>query len=699
MIKKKLSIILCSAFIALFLGGEVNVQAYENIPQTIKRESLLASTSTINNNLSEAAKSYIRNQLYNLNEEFSLDQFKIPYSYDNANKILDTIVETTEIEYLYDTQLMYYSSGGYISKIQLKRKYDVQTALNIKSQFESKANEIINKYIKSEMSDLEKEVVIHNYLVNNIVYDESDVNTAHNAYGALIKGRAVCDGYSKAFKYFMDRFGIENGLVLSYEMAHAWNYIKIDGVTYFVDITWDDPVSKSATVYKDNLKYFNVTKSKLSEDHNWDTTKYPQVGDDRFSYLNTLDVYGRLDGKYFYYYDRNQNKIWSIDEVTGEKKSFSVNGFLNNFYVYNGTIIYDISGGGIRIINATTGKDDQLVQGNSTFIKSISNDTLYYESTNGEKSLKLITVGQKNNSDSTSNSDINVIYQSHVQNIGWQDEISNGGLSGTEGYALRVEALKIRLGNNAPSGLKIKYRTHVQNVGWQDWVYDGNIAGTEGQSLRVEAIEVKLEGTDADKYRVKYKAHVQNEGWQDWASDGQIAGTFGKSQRVEALKIVIEKKLEVANTNDNTLKNYSELASDLDIRYKTHVQNIGWQDYAANGNLSGTEGQGLRLEAINVVLGENVPQGLKLKYKTHVQNIGWQDWVYNGNISGTEGKSLRLEAIQMQLEGIDADKYSIQYQVHVENEGWLPWVSDGQTGGTMGKSQRLEAIRIKVVKK
>lgn len=699
MIKKKLSMILCSAFIALFLGGEVNVQAYENIPQTIKRESLLASTSTVNNNLSEAAKSYIRNQLYDLNEEFSLDQFKIPYSYDNANKILDTIVETTEIEYLYDTQLMYYSYGGYIGKIQLKRKYDVQTSLTIKSQFESKANEIINKYIKPEMSDLEKEVVIHNYLVNNIVYDESDPNTAHNAYGALIKGLAVCDGYSKAFKYFMDRFGIENGLVLSYEMAHAWNYIKIDGVSYFVDTTWDDPVSNSAKGYKDNLKYFNVTQSKLLEDHVWDTNKYPQAGDNRFNYLNTLNVYGRFGGKYFYYYDRSQNKIWSIDEVTGAKKSFSVNGSVDNFYVYNDVIVYGNVYGGIRTINTLTGEDKPLIEGSNIYIKSINNDILNYESPNGEKTLSLISLNRDNTVTNGINSNIDVIYQSHVQNIGWQDEISNGAMSGTEGYSLRVEALKIRLGNSAPSGLKIKYRTHVQNVGWQDWVYDGNLAGTTGQSLRIEAVEIKLEGTDADKYTVKYQAHVQNEGWQDWVSDGQTAGTTGKSERVEALRVVIEKKSEVANSSENTLNNYSNLSSDLDISYKTHVQNIGWQDYVANGNLSGTEGQSLRLEAINVVLGQNAPEGLKLKYKTHVQNIGWQDWVYGGSNSGTEGQSLRLEAIQMQLEGTDADKYSIQYQVHVENEGWLPWVSDGQIGGTIGKSQRLEAIRIKIVKK
>lgn len=700
MIKNKLNTIIFSICMVLFLG--VEVRASVDVPKTIKRDNLLYSGATTTNNLSENAKTYIRSQLYNLSEELNLDQFKIPATSENANKILDTIVETTEIEYLYDTEIEYYSYGGYIGKVNLTRKYDKQTSLNVKSAFENKANEIVSKYIKADMSNLEKEVVIHNYLVNNVVYDEGDSTTCHNAYGALVVGRAVCDGYSKAFKYFMDRLGIESGLVLSDEMAHAWNYVKIDGVYYFVDTTWDDPVSSSNSLYKDSLQYFNVSKSKLMESHTWDTTKYPQVGDNRFAYLNNLNVYGRLNAKYFYYYDRGQNKIYSIDEVTGNKKAFDVQGKVSNFFVYENFIIYNKVNGGIRSINTLTGKDDQMVEGsisNNTFIKEISNDFLYYESPNGTQKLSLLSFKQDGTSVPNVTSNVDVIYQSHVQNIGWQDEISNGGLSGTTGNSLRIEALKIRLGSNVPSGLKIKYRTHVQNIGWQDWVYDGAMAGTQGQSLRAEALEIKLEGVDADKYTVKYQAHVENEGWKDWVADGQTAGSVGKSQRVEALKIVIEKKGDVLKTYNSTLNETANLSNNIDVKYKAHVQNIGWQEFVSNGVIAGTEGQALRLEAMNIALGQNAPQGLKIKYRAHVQNIGWQDWVYDGALAGTQGQSLRVEALEIKLEVTDADKYTVQYQAHVENEGWQNWVADGQTSGTVGKSQRIEAIRIKIVKK
>ena len=48
---------------------------------------------------------------------------------------------------------------------------------------------------------------------------------------------------------------------------------------------------------------------------------------------------------------------------------------------------------------------------------------------------------------------VSIVYYSHVQNIGWEQEYSkkDGQLSGTEGKSLRLEAMKINL-KNAPSG-------------------------------------------------------------------------------------------------------------------------------------------------------------------------------------------------------------------------------------------------------
>lgn len=135
--------------------------------------------------------------------------------------------------------------------------------------------------------------------------------------------------------------------------------------------------------------------------------------------------------------------------------------------------------------------------------------------------------------------------------------------------------------------------------------------------------------------------------------------------------------------------------------YQTHVQNVGWQGFKSNGDMSGTFGRSLRLEGIEIKL-DNQVYDLGVSYQTHIQNIGWEadtnrGWKNNGTMSGTEGLSYRLEAIQIKLTGADADKFDIYYQVHAENFGWLGWAKNGESSGTAGYGYRLEGIRIQVV--
>ena len=268
-----------------------------------------------------------------------------------------------------------------------------------------------------------------------------------------------------------------------------------------------------------------------------------------------------------------------------------------------------------------------------------------------------------------------ISYTTHIQDIGWQNQVKNGEMAGTEGQAKRLEAIKITLKDL--SGVKIKYQTHIQDIGWQDWKYDGTLAGTEGQSKRLEAIRIELE--ENDKYSVMYRVHIQDIGWQDWRYDGEKAGTEGQSKRLEAIQIKIVEKQTSISAN-----------------YSVHVQDIGWQNWKAEEKIAGTEGQSKRLEAIKIELLTNI-KNLKLKYRVHIQDIGWQDWKDSEEMAGTEGQSKRLEAIQIKLE--NTQDYSIEYRVHVQDIGWQDWVKDGKTSGTEGQSKRLEAIQIRIISK
>lgn len=128
-------------------------------------------------------------------------------------------------------------------------------------------------------------------------------------------------------------------------------------------------------------------------------------------------------------------------------------------------------------------------------------------------------------------------YRAHVQNVGWLDPVHDGQVAGITGLSLRLEALKC----TPPEGTVCDFTVHIQDAG--DVSYRGvqrgvydPIMGTTGKSLRMEGFSIKLRENTTGK-KLRYRAHVQNIGWQEWKSEGEYAGTRGKSLRMEALEI------------------------------------------------------------------------------------------------------------------------------------------------------------------
>ena len=76
----------------------------------------------------------------------------------------------------------------------------------------------------------------------------------------------------------------------------------------------------------------------------------------------------------------------------------------------------------------------------------------------------------------------------------------------------------------------------------------------------------------------------------------------------------------------------------------------------------------LFINGINIVNADDIEESnipnVNVLYKTHVQDIGWQEWKENGNLAGTEGQGKRLEALQINTINISKEA-KIKYQVHV----------------------------------
>jgi len=101
---------------------------------------------------------------------------------------------------------------------------------------------------------------IHDYIADAATYDfvayeeiqgdpeasSARINQSQEAYGILVAGTAVCNGYAQAFQAMADAVGLETVIVTGEASSgvttggHAWNRVLVDGEWKTVDVTWDD---------------------------------------------------------------------------------------------------------------------------------------------------------------------------------------------------------------------------------------------------------------------------------------------------------------------------------------------------------------------------------------------------------------------------------------------------------------------------
>lgn len=156
-------------------------------------------------------------------------------------------------------------------------------------------------------------VNLHDALAGRVTYtlgeDRADGWVLEDtAIGALVYGKAECDGYSDAFYLLCTLAGFparmisgyaDNGTGEGYE-SHMWNLIWWENGWYHVDVTWDDPDwEKDASL----VKYaYLLMGSSLIGDHQWEADHLvcqPQEYTDWNSYYYTCDNTGITYGAYY----------------------------------------------------------------------------------------------------------------------------------------------------------------------------------------------------------------------------------------------------------------------------------------------------------------------------------------------------------------------------------------------------------------
>ncbi len=177
---------------------------------------------------------------------------KAQYESIDFTKIMYAIcLDHPEIFYYngYGISRSYYPSTGAVTKITYKigiKKHgqtnaEIYNTSNIKSNYNAMMQVVNNtQFNTTTRYDFVKS--LHDYLCNNIVYI-NDYASCHDAYGALVNGEAVCQGYAEAFKLFCDKYRVPCVCITGTASggAHMWNAVQMeDGKWYLLDATWDD---------------------------------------------------------------------------------------------------------------------------------------------------------------------------------------------------------------------------------------------------------------------------------------------------------------------------------------------------------------------------------------------------------------------------------------------------------------------------
>lgn len=178
----------------------------------------------------------------------------------------------------------------------------------------------------ADANDFEKEKYINDYLVETVQYDDAAaaspevaVGNEHNAYGALVDKKCVCDGFATAFMLLAERAGINSSIVFGTtpdadeNEFHAWNCVNIEGDWYYLDITWNDASDDTVPAIGRYINFNITTEQALRE-----RTLLPmqsESGDGSELHLNNYFV-PECTATQYNYFEYNCYKLTSLDDYS-----------------------------------------------------------------------------------------------------------------------------------------------------------------------------------------------------------------------------------------------------------------------------------------------------------------------------------------------------------------------------------------------
>ncbi len=287
--KKIISAFLALAMAFTFAAGipvskavpDIAVTAYAAESKSLEKQMLPYHYSK----LSDTGKAvYLQLRKAALNHEKSFT-YKKALDQDLVSLISDIIFYEDSLAFNVKGVSYVVYQGQNKTEFDLSYSFNQESADKMMKKMDAVAEKVISKF-DEDTSTYNKILYIHDYIVGHTVYDES-LNSAHSAYGSMIVGKSVCEGYARAFGYICSKAGIKTVNVVGRATAddghtenHMWNRVYLKKQWYDIDLTWDDPVMPY--VENKSYKYFLPGSATFANSHKPCNTSltYPKATDD-----------------------------------------------------------------------------------------------------------------------------------------------------------------------------------------------------------------------------------------------------------------------------------------------------------------------------------------------------------------------------------------------------------------------------------
>lgn len=328
---------------------------------------------------------------------FDLSDYSFYDDDDLMTMVISTLADYPELGCLYSKVSYYYmgnSNGNRITRILIKSPYESSELKEITLDYVNRLKSFINVPLKdSSMSTMEKMLYVHDKIVVQADYIDDGTPYSHIASNILMKGQGVCQSYAGIFNNAMSMLGIDCIYVMS--DSHAWNAVRIDGLWYYVDVTWDDPVGVSDRSYTSH-QYFLVKKNEFSHSYElenssnniygrilnnmggaYDNCLVKQTSAKPFWYINGLWYYVSYDKVYTW--DGIDDKSQLFRGISPASNVNLVAGDMKLYYSDNeGLHVYDVESGSKEKLSSGQ-YNDMYIDEDVIICRSISGDVFKYD--------------------------------------------------------------------------------------------------------------------------------------------------------------------------------------------------------------------------------------------------------------------------------------------------------------------------------